>query len=284
LREAAAIIKSPWFKGYINDLGGPTANFRHAACKKQLQQGSCADRQCLFPHPCANLDADHSDYISLLRKLREIDGIKKVFIRSGIRYDYLLADKNDEFLRELCQHHVSGQLKIAPEHINKKVLSSMRKPGKEKYLQFTSKYEKMNQELGKRQYLVPYYMSGHPGTALEQAVELAEFIRDTKQFPKQVQEFIPTPGSCATAMYYSEEDPFTGQKIYVAKSAKDKAMQRALLQYKNPKNYHLVLQALQETGRLDLAGTGENCLIGPPTRAKNKKAIIAKIKHRKDKK
>ncbi|MDR3349700.1 MAG: YgiQ family radical SAM protein [Acidaminococcales bacterium] len=278
LREARAIAKLPCFKGYINDLGGPTANFRHAACKKQMQQGSCLNRQCLFPRPCANLDADHSDYLSLLRKLREIDGVRKVFIRSGVRYDYLLADKNEDFLRELCQHHISGQLKIAPEHASKKVLAAMRKPGREKYLQFAEKYEKVNTELGKRQYLVPYYMSGHPGATLEHAVELAEFIRDTGQFPKQVQEFIPTPGSCATAMYYAEADPFTGQELYVAKDAIDKAMQRALLQYKNPKNYSLVLRALEKTGRLDLAGPGKNCLIGPPPKKTRQKPASAKKK------
>ncbi|MDR2006140.1 MAG: YgiQ family radical SAM protein [Acidaminococcales bacterium] len=270
LREAKAIAKLPWFKGYISDLGGPTANFRHAACKKQLKQGCCVNRQCLFPKPCANLEADHSDYLALLQKLRKIEGVKKVFIRSGIRYDYLLADKNDDFLRELCRHHISGQLKIAPEHINKKVLAAMRKPGREQYLQFVEKYGKMNKEIGKRQYLVPYYMSGHPGATLEHAVELAEFIRDTGQFPKQVQEFIPTPGSCATAMYYSEIDPFTGQKLHVAKSAGNKAMQRALLQYKNPKNYRLVFRALEETGRLDLAGSGKGCLITGAARPKTR--------------
>ena len=269
LKEAQNIIQLPEFKGYINDVGGPTANFRKVSCQKQLKLGTCKDRQCLFPEPCPNLEADHTDYIELLNKIRSLKGIKRVFIRSGIRYDYILEDKKTNFLQQLCQYHVSGQLKIAPEHVSKKALQYMHKPGKEKYLSFIKEYKKINAQIGKKQYLVPYYISSHPGCTLNDAIELAEFVRDTGHFPEQVQDFIPTPGSAATAMYYSGIDPFTGKTLFVAKHPYDKAMQRALLQYRNPKNYELVLAALQKAGRMDLVGFDKKCLIKPPKQHKN---------------
>ncbi len=283
LKEAQDIIKSPTFKGYIHDVGGPTANFRQPSCAKQLQTGTCKDRQCLSPTPCPQLLADHSDYLDLLKKIRVLPGVKKVFIRSGIRYDYVLADRKTHFLRELCQHHVSGQLKIAPEHVSPGVLKIMGKPGKNKYLTFIKEYEKMNALLGKKQYLVPYYISSHPGCDLANAVELAEFIRDSGHYPEQVQDFIPTPGSAATAMYYSGIDPFTGKNLFVAKNVYDKAMQRALMQYKNPKNRELITAALEKCERSDLIGPGEKCLIKPLTQktrgkvfSKNKKQHLHK--------
>lgn len=263
IREAKLIAKLPGFKGYIHDVGGPTANFRHPSCAKQLKYGVCKDRQCLFPEPCPNIDADHSDYIELLAKLRALPGIKKVFIRSGIRYDYLLADKKQEFLDVLCRYHISGLLKIAPEHIAPPVLKRMGKPGKEVYLKFMRAYAKKNKELGLPQYLVPYFISSHPGCTLNNAIELAEFLRDIKHQPEQVQDFIPTPGSAATAMYYSGVDPATGESVFVARHPHDKAMQRALMQYRAPRNRQLVLETLQKAGRMDLVGTEPKCLIGP---------------------
>lgn len=261
LREAKIITKLSGFKGYIHDVGGPTANFRHPSCSKQLKVGVCKDRQCLFPEPCPNLDSDHSDYIALLRKIRSLPGIKKVFIRSGIRYDYLLADEKLEFLDELCRYHVSGQLKIAPEHIAPSVLRYMKKPGKNVYLRFMRLFDKKNKEIGLPQYLVPYFISSHPGCSLENAVELAEFLRDIKHHPQQVQDFIPTPGSASTAMYYSGVDPDTGRKVFTAHNPHEKAMQRALMQYKNPRNKTLVLEALRLSNRTDLIGSGPKCLI-----------------------
>jgi uncharacterized radical SAM protein YgiQ len=263
IKEAKLIISMPNFKGYIHDVGGPTANFRHPSCKKQLKFGVCKDRQCLFPEPCPNLDADHSDYVKLLRELRALPGIKKVFIRSGIRYDYLLLDKKQDFMNELCEHHVSGQLKIAPEHISTPVLACMGKPGKEVYLKFMRAFAKKNKEIGKEQYLVPYYISSHPGCTLNNAIELAEFLRDTGHHPEQVQDFIPTPGSASTAMYYSGINPFTSQKVFVTRNPHEKAMQRALMQYRNPHNRKLVLEALRISGRNDLIGYGPKCLIHP---------------------
>lgn len=261
LREAKIITKLPGFKGYIHDVGGPTANFRHPSCAKQLKVGVCKDRQCLFPEPCPNLDSDHSDYIALLRKIRSLPGIKKVFIRSGIRYDYLLSDEKLEFLDELCRYHISGQLKIAPEHIAPSVLRYMKKPGKNVYLRFMRLFDKKNKEIGLPQYLVPYFISSHPGCSLENAVELAEFLRDIKHHPQQVQDFIPTPGSASTAMYYSGVDPDTGRKVFTAHNPHEKAMQRALMQYKNPRNKTLVLEALRLSNRTDLIGSGPKCLI-----------------------
>lgn len=261
LQEAKLLTTFPDFKGYIHDVGGPTANFRHPSCSKQLKVGTCKDIKCLFPEPCPNLDTDHSDYAKLLNEIRALPKIKKVFIRSGIRYDYLLCDKNDAFFKQLCEHHISGQLKIAPEHISDSVLAYMGKPRKKVYTAFMRKFQHINKELKMNQFLVPYFISSHPGSKLRDAVSLAEFLRDIKHYPKQVQDFIPTPGSASTAMYYSGVDLETGKEIYVAKSANDKAMQRALLQYRNPRNYRLVLQALRLAKREDLIGKGPKCLI-----------------------
>ena len=261
LQEAKLLTTFPDFKGYIHDVGGPSANFRHPSCEKQLKIGTCKDRKCLFPEPCSNLNSDHSDYAKLLNEVRALPGVKKVFIRSGIRYDYLLSDKNDAFFRQLCQHHISGQLKIAPEHIADSVLAYMGKPNKKVYLNFMRKFQRINHELKMNQFLVPYFISSHPGCKLQDAVSLAEFLRDIKHYPKQVQDFIPTPGSASTAMYYSGVDLKTGKEIFIAKSTNDKAMQRALLQYRNPRNYRLVLQALRLAKREDLIGKGSKCLI-----------------------
>lgn len=263
VREAELLTKEADFKGYIHDVGGPTANFRFPACGKQMSKGVCADKQCLFPQPCKNLKADHKDYLKLLRKLRNIPGVKKVFIRSGIRFDYLLADKERTFLRELCQHHVSGQLKVAPEHISDTVLEKMGKPRAKIYHQFAREYQKMNEKLGKKQYLVPYLMSSHPGSTLQEAVELAEFLRDLGYMPQQVQDFYPTPSTISTCMYYTGLDPRTMKEVYVAHNPHEKAMQRALIQYRDPRNYELVKEALQKTGRTDLIGFDKNCLIPP---------------------
>lgn len=268
LREAKLLIKSPNFKGYIHDVGGPTANFHHPSCAKQLKYGVCKDRQCLFPKPCPNINADHSAYISLLRKLRALPGVKKVFIRSGIRYDYLMADKNLDFLDELCRFHVSGLLKIAPEHIAPQVLSKMGKPGKDVYVKFMKLFKEKNEEIGLPQFLVPYFISSHPGCTLNNAIELAEFLRDINHQPEQVQDFIPTPGSAATAMWYSGVDPATGEDVFVPKNPHDKAMQRALMQYKNPRNRDLVIEALQKAGREDLIGDGYKCLVRRPERSR----------------
>jgi uncharacterized radical SAM protein YgiQ len=264
LREAKLLTSLPDFKGYIHDVGGPTANFRLPACADQAERGACRGRQCLHPEPCQNLRADHGDYLELLRDLRALPKVKKVFIRSGIRYDYLLADTQGDFLRELCQHHVSGQLKVAPEHVAPKVTRLMGKPGKEVYQRFAAAYRQMNEELGKEQYLVPYLMSSHPGAGLREAVELAEFLRDMNYHPEQVQDFIPTPGSLSTCMYHSGLNPLTGEKVYVARDPHEKRLQRALLQYRDPKNYPLVLEALTKAGRQDLIGFDARCLIRPP--------------------
>lgn len=263
LREAKILTQLPGFKGYIHDVGGPTANFRHPSCAKQLKYGVCKDRQCLFPKPCPNINADHSDYVALLRKLRALPGVKKVFIRSGIRYDYLMEDKKQDFLDELCRYHISGLLKVAPEHIAPQVLARMGKPGKDVYLKFMRLFTQKNKELGLPQFLVPYFISSHPGCTLNNAIELAEFLRDIKHQPEQVQDFIPTPGSAATAMYYSGVDPESGQSVFVARNPHDKAMQRALMQYHAPRNRKLVLEALQKAGRMDLVGSGHKCLLHP---------------------
>ena len=263
IEEAKEITKDKDFKGYIHDVGGPTANFRHPSCKKQMEHGVCKTRQCLFPSPCKNLDADHRDYVSLLRKLRDNPKVKKVFIRSGIRFDYLLADKKQEFLRELCEYHVSGQLKVAPEHVAGPVLSLMGKPEHKVYEEFTRQFYKMNEKIGKEQYLVPYLMSSHPGSTLKEAVELAEYCRDLGYMPEQVQDFYPTPSTLSTCMYYTGVDPRTMQKVYVPKSPHEKAMQRALIQYRNPELYDLVIEALHKAGRSDLIGFGPKCLVRP---------------------
>lgn len=261
--EAKLLTEGPDFKGYIHDVGGPTADFRSPACEKQLTKGACPGRQCLFPEPCRNLKADHSDYIELLRKLRSLPKVKKVFIRSGIRFDYVLADPSRKFLKELCQYHVSGQLKVAPEHVADKVLSRMGKPQNKVYRQFVKEYKDMNAQLGMKQYLVPYLMSSHPGSGLPEAIELAEYLRDLGYMPEQVQDFYPTPSTISTCMYYTGYDPRTMEKVYVPTNPHEKAMQRALIQYRNPKNYDLVEEALKKAGRTDLIGYDKKCLIRP---------------------
>lgn len=263
VEEAKLLTEEPDFKGYIHDVGGPTANFRFPACEKQLTKGACPNRQCLFPEPCKNIRADHSDYISLLRKLRAIPKVKKVFIRSGIRFDYVLADKNRAFLRELCEYHVSGQLKVAPEHVADAVLKRMGKPKNSVYMQFVKEYKDMNKKIGKEQYLVPYLMSSHPGSTLKEAVELAEYLRDLGYMPEQVQDFYPTPSTLSTCMYYTGLDPRTMEEVYTPHNPHEKAMQRALIQYRNPKNYDLVKEALIKAGRTDLIGFDKKCLIRP---------------------
>ncbi|SHK05345.1 YgiQ family radical SAM protein [Tepidibacter formicigenes] len=263
LEEAKEITKYPDFKGYIHDVGGPTANFRKPACKKQLKLGACKNKQCLYPDPCKNLDVDHGEYLGLLRKLRKLPNIKKVFVRSGLRYDYIMADKKDTFFKELVEHHVSGQLKVAPEHVSSQVLKYMGKPAGKTYDKFREKFFRINEKLGKKQYIIPYLMSSHPGSTLESAIELAEYLRDIHYQPEQVQDFYPTPGTLSTAMFYTGLDPRTMKEVYVPKSKSEKAMQRALLQYRNPKNYDLVYSALMKANRQDLIGYGLKCLIKP---------------------
>ena len=268
IEEAKDIIEDKDFKGYIHDVGGPTANFRHPSCQKQLKYGVCKNRQCLFPKPCNNLYVDHSDYLSLLRKLRNLPGVKKVFVRSGIRFDYLLLDKDDTFFKELVQYHISGQLKVAPEHICDAVLSKMGKPENAVYEAFIKKYKKLNQQMGKNQFVVPYLMSSHPGSTIKEAVELAEYLRDIGYMPEQVQDFYPTPSTMSTVMYYTGIDPETMKPVYVCKNPHEKAMQRALIQYRNPQNYELVKEALIAAGRTDLIGFDKKCLIKPRNMSK----------------
>lgn len=263
VEEAKKIIQDPDFKGYIHDVGGPTANFRFPSCEKQTTHGACPTRQCLWPKPCRQLRVDHSDYLALLKKLRSLEGVKKVFVRSGIRYDYLMYDQDDTFFKELIQHHISGQLKVAPEHISNQVLDKMGKPHRELYEKFVDKYKRLNKEMNKNQYLVPYLMSSHPGSDLNSAIELAEYLRDIHHQPEQVQDFYPTPGTLSTAMYYTELDPRDLTPVYVAKTPKEKAMQRALMQYRRPQNYHLVYEALTLAKRTDLIGFQKKCLIKP---------------------
>ncbi len=276
LAEAEIIIKAPDFKGYIHDVGGPTANFRKPACQKQLTKGVCTNRQCLFPKPCPNLQVDHSDYLELLRKLRALPGVKKVFIRSGIRFDYIMADPDETFFREMCEHHISGQLKVAPEHISDTVLRTLGKPENSVYRAFCKKYAAINKKLGKPQYLVPYLMSSHPGSTLKEAIDLAEYLRDNHLSPEQVQDFYPTPSTISTCMYYTGVDPRTMKPVFVEHNPHGKAMQRALIQYKNPKNYDLVHEALEQAHRTDLIGFEKKCLIKP--RNKNDKAFQNKSK------
>ena len=263
LKEAELMTKDPEFKGYIHDVGGPTANFRSPSCGKQLKSGVCNNKQCLFPTPCKNMKADHSDYIALLRKLRSIQGVKKVFIRSGIRFDYVLADAKDDFMQELCKYHISGQLRVAPEHVADKVLHLMGKPTNSVYQKFADKFYQVNRKLGMEQYLVPYLMSSHPGSGLKEAVTLAEHIRDLGYMPEQVQDFYPTPSTISTCMYYTGVDPRTMEEVYIPKNPHEKAMQRALIQYKRQENYDLVKEALLKAGRQDLIGFGKECLIPP---------------------
>lgn len=264
LREAERLTELPDFKGYIHDVGGPTANFRAPSCHKQLDSGVCKGRQCLYPEPCKNMEVSHRDYLELLRKLRALPKVKKVFIRSGIRFDYLMADKDDSFFYELCRYHISGQLRVAPEHISDNVLKYMGKPSNSVYERFLTKFEAINKRLGKKQYAVPYLMSSHPGSTLGDAVKLAEYLHKNKLNPEQVQDFYPTPGSLSTCMYYTGIDPRTMKSVYVPKSYEEKQMQRALLQYNRPENYRLVLRALKEAGRYDLIGYSPECLIKPP--------------------
>jgi len=263
LREVQEMTKAEDFKGYIHDVGGPTANFRHPACEKQKKYGVCQDRQCLVPKPCSNLKVDHKDYLLLLEKIRNLPGVKKVFIRSGIRFDYVMADPDDAFLRELCRHYISGQLRVAPEHVSDAVLDKMGKPHNQVYRKFIKRYQRVNAKYGREQFVVPYLMSSHPGSTLKQAVELAEYIRDLGYMPEQVQDFYPTPSTLSTCMYYAGVDPRTMEEVYVPVSPHEKVMQRALIQYRNPHNYHLVREALIKAGRQDLIGFGENCLIAP---------------------
>ena len=263
LKEAKLLTTLPGFKGYIHDVGGPTANFRRPACDKQIEAGLCKGRKCLAPKPCPNLVATHEEYLDLLRSVRSLPKVKKVFIRSGIRFDYLLADKDDAFFRELVEHHVSGQLKVAPEHCSAAVLDAMGKPHIETYLEFARRYFAYTKQIGKEQYLVPYLMSSHPGSTLKDAVELALFLKKQKLRPEQVQDFYPTPGTVSTCMFYTGLDPYTLKEVYVARSEHDKALQRALLQTFNPQNRKLVIEALRKAGRTDLIGTGPNCLIRP---------------------
>lgn len=275
INEAKKLIWEPEFKGYIHDVGGPTANFRQVACDDQNIRGACKGKQCLYPEPCKKLKVDHSEYLELLRKLREIPEIKKVFIRSGIRYDYLMLEKNDVFFEELCENHISGQLKVAPEHVVDEVLEKMGKPSKEIYDSFVKKFYEINKKIGKEQYLVPYLISSHPGSTLKSAIKLAEYLRDKGYSPEQVQDFYPTPGTLSTCMFYTEIDPRNMEPVYVPKSPKEKAMQRALLQYKRGRNYRLVYEALKKAGREDLIGYGKECLIRPP---KNKNIIARRRK------
>lgn len=271
IEEAKILTEHKEFKGYINDVGGPTANFRQASCTKQLAKGVCKNKQCLFPTACKNLTIDHKDYIILLRKLRNLPKVKKVFVRSGVRFDYAIYDKDNTFIKELCQHHVSGQLKVAPEHVSDKVLPFMGKPEHAVYEKFITSYKKINQDLGMKQYVVPYLMSSHPGSTLKEAVKLAEYIRDMGYMPEQVQDFYPTPATISTCMYYTGLDPRTMKPVYVPKSIHEKEMQRALIQYRNPKNYDLVLEALKKANRMDLVGYDKKCLIHPKDKQTNSK-------------
>lgn len=282
VQEARELTRMKDFKGYIHDVGGPTANFRAASCPEQKRRGVCKSRQCLFPEPCKKLVADHGDYIELLQKLRSLSGVKKVFVRSGIRFDYVLADKKHgrEFLRQLCEHHVSGQLKVAPEHISQRVLDAMGKPGAAVYKEFVRQYEKCNRELGKNQFLVPYLMSSHPGCTLDDAIELACYIKASGHYPQQVQDFYPTPGTLSTCMFHTGLDPRTMQPIYVPKNPAEKAMQRALMQFFRPENYDTVKKALIKAGRTDLIGFSSDCLIRPRPAGDNKQGRAEAAQHK----
>ena len=280
IAEAGQMIREPDFKGYIHDVGGPTGNFRHPSCQKQLEHGVCTGKQCLFPKPCKNLTVDHSDYLELLRKLRSLPGVKKVFIRSGIRFDYVMEDKDDSFIRELCKYHISGQLRVAPEHVADRVLHYMGKPENAVYESFVKRYQ-VNKMTGKKQFLVPYLMSSHPGSGLKEAVELAEYLRDLGYMPEQVQDFYPTPSTLSTCMYYTGLDPRTMEKVYVPVNPHEKAMQRALMQYRNPHNYDLVREALIKAGREDLIGFGPECLIAPRKERWREKKWEERHDHRK---
>lgn len=272
IKETEKMTRDKDFKGYIHDVGGPTADFRVPSCKKQLTKGVCRDRQCLFPSPCKNLTVDHKDYVELLRKLRAVPGVKKVFIRSGVRFDYVVADRDKTFLRELVKHHVSGQLRVAPEHVSDEVLKFMGKPSHNVYQEFLRQYERANGETGKKQYAVPYFMSSHPGCTLKEAVRLAEYVRDLGFTPEQVQDFYPTPSTLSTCMYYTGIHPLTGETVYVPKTPHEKAIQRALMQYKNPANRALVMEGLKKAGRMDLVGYDKKCLLRPDKKEEGKSA------------
>lgn len=284
IQEAKTMTKEPDFKGYIHDVGGPTANFRHTSCKKQLTKGVCPNKQCLFPKPCGNLTVDHKDYIKLLHELMDIKGVKKVFIRSGIRFDYCMADSDDTFIKELCENHISGQLRVAPEHISDNVLKRMGKPENKVYEAFLKRYERINNKTGKQQYVVPYLMSSHPGSTMKEAIELAEYIRDLGYMPEQVQDFYPTPSTLSTCMYYTGYDPRTMEKVYTPVTYHEKAMQRALIQYRNPENYELVKEALIKNGRADLIGFDKKCLIPPRKMEKTFNNVKDKNSHNKSQK
>lgn len=273
--EAKLLTTLDDFKGYIHDIGGPTANFRHKSCKLQEEHGTCKHKQCMFPKPCKNLIVDHKEYLGVLRKVRKLPGVKKVFIRSGIRYDYLIEDRNGEFFKELCEHHISGQLKVAPEHVSPRVLAQMGKPGRDVYDKFVNKYFSINKSIGKKQFLVPYLMSSHPGSDLNAAIELALYVKEMGYNPEQIQDFYPTPGSLSTTIYYTGVNPLTGEKVYTPKTQEEKDMQRALIQYRVPKNYKLVKSALVKAGREDLIGNGPKYLIPsvPPKNPSKKKFI-----------
>ena len=286
LKEVEEITHLSDFKGYIHDVGGPTANFRKPACDKQLAFGACKSKECLSPSVCKNMNVDHAEYLDLLRSIREVKGVKKAFVRSGLRYDYIMADKDDTFFKELVEHHVSGQLKVAPEHVSAQVLKYMGKPSGDTYNKFVDKFNKITKKIGKKQYIVPYLMSSHPGSTLECAIELAEYLRDINYHPEQVQDFYPTPGTPSTTMYYTGIDPVTMKEVYVPKSKQEKAMQRALLQYRNPKYYNLVYEALKDVGREDLIGDGPKCLIKDKRNGKinaNKNNSYRKVKNSKNK-
>jgi len=263
IEEAKKIIQDPQFKGYIHDVGGPTANFRRTACDKQKEHGVCTNKQCMFPSLCKNVKVDHSDYLALLRKLRALPGVKKVFVRSGIRFDYLIADKDETFFKELVKYHISGQLKVAPEHVSDAVLSKMGKPDNSVYNRFVKRYYELNKQFGMNQFLVPYLMSSHPGSTLKEAIELSEYLRDLGYMPEQVQDFYPTPSTLSTVMYYTGIDPRDNSSVKITDNPHEKAMQRALIQYRNPKNYDLVLEALKLAGRMDLVGYDKKCFIRP---------------------
>ena len=284
IREAKLMTNEPDFKGYIHDVGGPTANFRRAACDKQLKHGACVNKQCLFPKPCSNLKVDHSDYIQLLRKLRALPKVKKVFVRSGIRFDYVLADKNDDFLNELCRYHISGQLRVAPEHISDTVLECMGKPKNDIYQEFIKRFDSVNKKYNMNQFLVPYLMSSHPGSGLNEAIQLSEYIRELGYMPEQVQDFYPTPSTISTCIYYTGVNPLTMKKVYVPKNPHEKAMQRALIQYRDPSNYELVKEALIKAGRKDLIGFDKKCLIPPRMIKKHNSEAVKKTDKTKNKK
>ncbi len=278
LEEAKKITEMPNFKGYIHDVGGPTANFRHTSCKHQLEHGLCKGRKCLAPTPCKNLEVDHTEYLDILRKLRAIPKVKKVFIRSGIRYDYLIEDKNDEFMTELIKHHVSGQLKVAPEHCSAQVLDKMGKPHIEAYKRFQKKFYEITGKIGKEQYLVPYLMSSHPGSSIKDAIELAQFLKENNIHPEQVQDFYPTPGTISTCMFYTGLDPYTMEEVYVAKTPEEKSAQRALLQYFMPKNQRRIIEILERAGRTDLIGNDSKCLVKPDSEYQRKQQMLAQKK------